>query len=168
MTERTEAGESLRRLVDQVVPADEFPSGSEAGGLDFLAGYLSERPDLRDRVEQLVTAADPTAHPDWNWFAELVNGGYYADPANGGNRGGASWRMVDWAPEPAGGWSGSVPVPEATPVVVTADRLCSRYDAVVIGSGAGRRGVGLPARRVGSAGAGGGGRLLAVDRRAQS
>ena len=137
MTDRTDAAESLRRLVDLVVPADEFPSGSEAGGLDFLAGYLAERSDLHDRVAQLVTAADPTAHPDWIWFAELVNGGYYADPANGGNRGGASWRMVDWAPEPSAGWSGSVPVPEATPVVVTPGRLATRYDAVVIGSGPG-------------------------------
>ena len=80
---------------------------------------------------------EPTAHPDWDWFAELVNAGYYADPANGGNRDASSWRMVDWAPEPAAGWSVAVPVSEATPVVVTADLLSSRYDAVVIGSGPG-------------------------------
>ena len=30
-----------------------------------------------------------------------------------------------------------MPVPEATPVVVTPDRLSTRYDAVVIGSGPG-------------------------------
>ena len=62
-----------------MVPADEFLSGSEAGGLDFLAGYLTERSDLRDRVERLVTAPDPTAHPDWDWFAELVGGGILVD-----------------------------------------------------------------------------------------
>ena len=136
MTDRTDA-EGLRTLVDLVVPADEFPSAGEAGGLDFLTGYLTERPDLRPRVEHLMGAPDPTAHPDWDWFAELVNGGYYADPANGGNRDGMSWRMVDWAPEPAGGWSRTVPVPEAQPTVVTPDRLSTRYDAVVIGSGPG-------------------------------
>ena len=45
--------------------------------------------------------------------------------------------MVDWAPEPAEGWSRAVPVPEVPPVVVTPDRLSTRYDAVVIGSGPG-------------------------------
>ena len=137
MTDRTDAAETLRRLVDLVVPADEFPSAGDAGGLDFLAGYLTERPDLRPRLEQLTAVPDPTAHPDWDWFAALVNAGYYADPANGGNRSGESWRMVGWAPEPAAGWSRPVPAPEATPVVVTPDRLSARYDAVVIGSGPG-------------------------------
>ena len=109
MTDRTDAAETLRRLIDLVVPADEFPSAGAAGGLDFHAGYLIERPELRPRLERLTAVPEPTAHPDWDWFAALVNGGYYADPANGGNRGGASWRMIDWAPEPAAGWSRPVP-----------------------------------------------------------
>ncbi|HEY5978348.1 MAG TPA: GMC family oxidoreductase [Microlunatus sp.] len=137
MSERTDATAPLGRLVDLVVPADEFAPASEAGGLDFLSGYLAERPDLRPRLEGLLAAVDPTRHADWEWFAELVNGGYYADPANGGNRGGASWRMIDWAPEPAAGWSVPVPVPEAVPALVSPDRLSTRYDAVVIGSGPG-------------------------------
>ena len=137
MTDRTSSPMLLRPLIDLVVPADEYASASDAGGLDFLTGYLAERPDLRPRLEGLLAAAEPTEHPDWVWFAELVNGGFYADPTNGGNRDGVSWRMVDWAPEPAGGWSRSVPVPEAAPCVVTPDRLSARYDAVVIGSGPG-------------------------------
>ena len=94
MRERTGDGEDLRRLIDLVVPADAFPSAAEAGGLGFLDGYLSERPDLRPRLDVLLRADDPTTHPEWHWFAGLVNGGFYADPANGGNRGGES-----------GGWS---------------------------------------------------------------
>lgn len=137
MRERTGDGEDLRRLIDLVVPADAFPSAAEAGGLGFLDGYLSERPDLRPRLDVLLRADDPTTHPEWHWFAGLVNGGFYADPANGGNAEAVSWRMVDWAPEPAGGWSRPVPVPEAAPRVVTPDRLAPAYDAVVIGSGAG-------------------------------
>jgi choline dehydrogenase-like flavoprotein len=127
----------LRALVDLVVPADEFPSAGEAGGLDFLERYLGERPDLRPRLAGLLESAQPTAEPDWDWFAELVSGGFYADPANGGNRDRVSWRMVGWAPEPAAGWSGPVPVPEVPPVTVSPDRLAVRYDAVVIGSGPG-------------------------------
>ncbi|HYI55768.1 MAG TPA: GMC oxidoreductase [Microlunatus sp.] len=137
MVDRTDAAETLGRLVDLVVPADEFPSAGEAGALDFLDRYLRERADLRPRLAGLLAAADPTTHPDWDWFAGLVNGGYYADPANGGNRGRVSWRMVGWAPEPADGWSRAVPVPEVPPVEITPDRLSSRYDAVVIGSGPG-------------------------------
>ena len=56
MTDRTEAAETLRRLVDLVVPADEFPSAGEAGGLDFVAGYLGERPDLQPRLDGLLGA----------------------------------------------------------------------------------------------------------------
>lgn len=127
----------LRTLIDLVVPADELPSASEAGGTDFLAGYLAERPDLVARLDALLASADPTAAADWPWFAALVSGGFYADPANGGNRDRVSWRMTGWAPEPDGGWSREVPVPEIPPTLVTPDRLATRYDAVVVGSGPG-------------------------------
>ena len=127
----------LRTLVDLVVPADEFPSAGEAGGLDFLQRYLGERPDLWPRLTALLESAQPTAEPAWGWFAELVSAGFYADPANGANRDRMSWRMVGWAPEPAEGWSGPVPVPDVPPVTVSPDRLAIRYDAVVIGSGPG-------------------------------
>ncbi len=85
MTERAQRSGDLRTLIDLVVPADEFASAGEAGGPDFLQRYLAERPDLRARLDGLLAAADPTTHPDWDWFAGLVNGGFYADPANGGN-----------------------------------------------------------------------------------
>jgi len=132
-----DAVDRLRTLLDLVIPADDWPSASGAGGEAFLERYLEERPDLRPRVADLVNSADPVREPAWPWFAELVSAGFYADPGNGGNRDRASWRMIGWAPEPEGGWSGPVPVPEPPPVVVDPDRLSARYDAVVIGSGPG-------------------------------
>nr|WP_269329141.1 GMC family oxidoreductase [Kineosporia babensis] len=45
--------------------------------------------------------------------------------------------MVDWQPEPLGGWPEKVPAEEAAPAIVHPRDLESRYDAIVIGSGAG-------------------------------
>ncbi|MDT0317818.1 GMC family oxidoreductase [Streptomyces millisiae] len=125
----------LVSLMDEVVPADDFPSASQAGGLAFLTSVLAERPDWRGRVTDVVRHGQASEH--WDWFAELVAGGYYADEGNGGNAGAASWAMVDWRPEPAGGWGVAVPVPEAAPATVHPRDLADRYDAIVVGSGAG-------------------------------
>jgi len=150
----------LRALLDAIVPADDFPSASEAGGLDFLVSVLAEREDWIPRTAGLLAAvdaasqarfaasftalslsdrekllADFVADAEFGWFARLVNGGYYADPKNGGNRDARSWEMVDWRPDPAGGWP-HLPSRPAHPFV-TPETLLDRYDAVVIGSGAG-------------------------------
>ncbi|MCU1526869.1 MAG: oxidoreductase [Frondihabitans sp.] len=130
----------LTDLVDLVIPPDDFPSASESGALDFLSRMLDERPEWTARLAALLDAADATdvaAHPDWPWFAQLVSAGFYADPGNGGNAGAASWRMIDWRPGPAGGWPVDVPVAEAPRTVVQPSELRPRYDAIVIGSGAG-------------------------------
>ncbi|MFZ7089296.1 GMC oxidoreductase [Curtobacterium sp. RRHDQ10] len=159
----------LRSLMDRVVPADEHPSASEAGGLDFLARVLTDRPDWLERVRRVLEAdqpdpaaptqdevttptpaeaAEPTqdrpagpapARPetDRDWFTGIVAAGYYADERNGGNRGERSWDMVGWRPGPPDGWSVPVPVPTARPVVTHPADLAPRYDAIVIGSGAG-------------------------------
>jgi choline dehydrogenase-like flavoprotein len=129
----------LRTRVDDVVPADDLPSASEAGdgpdGLGFLDRVLADRPDWLPRVEDVVERGRDS--PDWAWFAELVSAGYYADPANGGNTDAVSWRMVDWSPAPPNGWGASLPVRTADPVVVRPPDVRTRYDAIVIGSGAG-------------------------------
>lgn len=127
----------LSILVDLVIPADDFPSASQAGAVEFLRRYLRERPDLRPRVAALVSSEDPTESTDWSWFAALVSAGYYGDPGNGGNADAASWRMIGWSPEPADGWSRPVPVPEPAPRTVTPAELRQRYDVVVVGSGPG-------------------------------
>lgn len=125
----------LDELIDAVVPSDDFPSGAEAGGREFLRRVLAERPEWVARVEGVLAEGEASA--DWDWFAELVSGGYYADPDNGGNDGGRSWQMVGWSPDPIGGWSTAVPVAEAPKTVVHPRDLDDRYDAIVIGSGAG-------------------------------
>ena len=136
----------LCALVDLVVPADDFPSASQAGGLEFLDRYLGDRPDLCARLLGLVrrVASSPAGltdelagSEDWRWFAGLVNAGYYGDPGNGGNAGAASWRMVGWSPEPAQGWSRTLPTPEPVPATIQPGQLEARYDTIVIGSGPG-------------------------------
>jgi hypothetical protein len=118
--------ERLRVAIDAVVPADDFPSASEAGGLRFWSLITgSERPDWTDRVIAVLALLDRRSgalfarldvdagsavldglveDPDFVWFAQLVNAGFYADPGNGGNDDAVSWRMLGWSPAPAGGW----------------------------------------------------------------
>jgi choline dehydrogenase-like flavoprotein len=108
----------------------------ELGIGDFACAAESERMRVLDALAE---------DPDYPWFATLVQHGYYADPGNGGNAGAASWRMLGWSPDPPGGWPASVHADEGvrTPEVldrsalVRPDQLEDRYDAIVIGSGAG-------------------------------
>jgi len=111
----------LRERVDEVVP------GSSAAGVDFLRSLLPERPEWAARFRDVAERGSEST--DWDWFAELVAGGHWADPA--------SWPAVDWQPEPLDGWPVPVPVPTDRPVTVHPSELAPRYDAVVIGSGAG-------------------------------
>jgi choline dehydrogenase-like flavoprotein len=141
----------LRVAVDLVVPADVTPSASTVGVVDFWSGVLStERPEWRPIVDRALAALDGAAggpigeapperqqdaldalsdDPDYRWFATTVNNAYYASPA--------SWPPLGWHPEPAGGWPAvMVPELERSPVI-RRDQLQPRYDAVVVGSGAG-------------------------------
>jgi choline dehydrogenase-like flavoprotein len=152
---------ALRSLLEGIVPADDFPSASEAGGLDFLASILDERADWVPRAGAVLEAVavasqarfgrsfkelrepDRTAlldallpDADYGWFVRLVNGGYYADPQNGGNRAARSWDMVGWRADPPGGWPDLPPRPDRR-VFSTPETLLERYDAIVVGSGAG-------------------------------
>ena len=128
-------GARLLFLADEVVPADASPSAVEAGALEFLRRTLHDRPDWTARVASVVELGAASA--EWDWFAGIVSAGYYADAGNGGNDGERSWEMVDWQPGPPGGWSVPVPVSTAQPVVTHPSALAARYDAIVIGSGAG-------------------------------
>jgi hypothetical protein len=118
--------ERLLVAIDAVVPADDFPSAAEAGGLRFWSRVTStERPEWADRVIAVLDLLDRRSggrfadldhdarqavldglvdDPDYVWFAQLVNAGFYADPGNGGNDDAVSWRMLGWSPAPAGGW----------------------------------------------------------------
>lgn len=128
----------LIALVDEVVPRDDFPSAADAGALVFLRQVVAERLEWLDRLVDLAaTHPDASSSEHWAWFAELVAGGYYADPTNGGNDDAESWRMVNWRPDPPQGWSTPLPVAEARPFTIQPADVAARYDAIVIGSGAG-------------------------------
>ena len=151
--------ERLLVAIDAVVPADDFPSASQAGGARLLSRLAeSERPEWADRIIAVLdlldsrsggrfAALDASARedvldglvddPEYRWFAHLVSAGFYADPANGGNDEAVSWRMVGWDPAPAAGWpTEDVWVPDRG-AVIGPDQVAEHYDAVVVGSGAG-------------------------------
>jgi choline dehydrogenase-like flavoprotein len=154
----TDSRETIRAIVDAIVPGDDFPSASDAGGLDFLESAIGERPGWGERLERVIgrieaASSGPFAQlsdtdrcrtldalatdEDYAWLAALVNAGYYADAGSGGNRGHRSWRMVGWSRAPHGGWP---PADEHLPpesAIVQPSRIRPRYDAIVIGSGAG-------------------------------
>jgi len=151
--------ERLLVAIDAVVPADDFPSASQAGGVRFLSALTeSERPEWADRIIAVLDLLDSRSggrfaaldvgareavldsvadDPEYRWFAHLVSAGFYADPANGGNDEAVSWRMLGWGPAPAAGWpTEDVWAPDRS-AVIRPDQAAARYDAVVVGSGAG-------------------------------
>ncbi|MEV5072731.1 GMC family oxidoreductase [Microbacterium sp. LMI12-1-1.1] len=123
--------ERLASLLNEFIPADDFPSALDAGAIDFLESALAERPEWRVHVEGAL-AGEAT---DLEWLSNLVQIGYYADPSQGGNREAVSWRMVGWKPGPPG-WPPAEREALLPPTRRLAD-LADSYDAVVIGSGAG-------------------------------
>ncbi|MFK7696766.1 gluconate 2-dehydrogenase subunit 3 family protein [Paenibacillus sp. HJGM_3] len=72
------------------------------------------------------------------FFATLLNlvvEGYYGSPGAGGNRDGKSWTMIGFRPGTVSGLD--EPVPEAELPQLNLDQLRDRYDAIVVGAGAG-------------------------------
>ncbi|WP_150307295.1 GMC family oxidoreductase [Planctomonas psychrotolerans] len=163
-TLRGTADTSLLPLVlDAIVPADEYPSSSASGGVSFLGTVLErDRPEWIDRLDAVLAdidrratdrieggfaALDPDGRlavldeladdPEYRWLARLVTDGYYADPGNGGNRDAVSWSAVGWSPHGAGRLPDVPREYRAPDHVLTPQRVGARYDAVVIGSGAG-------------------------------
>jgi choline dehydrogenase-like flavoprotein len=143
--------ERMQSAVDAIVPADGFPSASQAGSLAFWEAMLAgERPQWRHRLAAVLDLLDVAAggsfpaldqdrqqfvlervaaDPDYVWFASMTNYAFYAEPR--------AWSMLGWSPDPAGGWPGvDVPPLDRSPVI-RRDQLLPRYDAIVIGSGAG-------------------------------
>ena len=113
---------TLGALCDQIIPADDYPSASQAGVLDYIdrqlvRAYRRHRDAYRDGLEaarQLARqrfSADPEALPghrllQWavalekqqHEFFEMVRDhtfeGYYGSPRHGGNRDAVSWKML--------------------------------------------------------------------------
>ncbi|MFC5449345.1 GMC family oxidoreductase [Paenibacillus aestuarii] len=67
----------------------------------------------------------------------LVVEGYYGSPGAGGNPEGKSWDMVGFRPGPVPGSGQEEPVLESDLPQMNLDQLKDRYDAIVIGAGAG-------------------------------
>jgi gluconate 2-dehydrogenase gamma chain len=119
---------TLAVLCDQIVPPDEFPGATQAGVLTYidrqLARHYSAHQDAyRDGIAQTDTMCRgqfghslPDASPAQQFeiaaalekhnpaFFELVRKhtleGFYGSPRHGGNRDGASWRMLGLAEPP--------------------------------------------------------------------
>jgi len=120
----------LEAAVNRLIPADDFPSGWEAGGEGYFALLLTREPQFLPLYRQGLDALDAEAHAHaGQGFAEMgpdaqdallgqVETGtvktewpldpiaffqclvtqtmesFYADPGNGGNKNGVSWRMI--------------------------------------------------------------------------
>lgn len=121
--------ETLTALCDQIVPADDFPSASQAGVLHYIdrqlvrhysrhqAAYrdgLAEAESLsRQRFGQSLAQLAPTQQCEVaqslerdsaDFFTLLRNHtfeGYYGSPRHGGNRDAQSWRMLGLSEPPA-------------------------------------------------------------------
>ncbi|MGD0786462.1 MAG: gluconate 2-dehydrogenase subunit 3 family protein [Terracidiphilus sp.] len=118
---------ALAAICDQIVPADDFPSASQAGVLSFIdrqlvrhfrrhreayrSGLEEAQAISRERCGQDLALLPPQqqleivselSRQDREFF-ELVRGhtleGYYGSPRHGGNRDAVSWRMLG-LPEP--------------------------------------------------------------------
>lgn len=132
---------TLVAAMDRIVPADDYPSASQANVGVFIERLIAT--DLRHRAAELaslldaIDAAARTAHRlafailsadqqdqlltsiessgesrvrrGFGWLVEMVNEGYYADPANGGNKDAVSWRMVGYDPK-VPGYDGGIAV----------------------------------------------------------
>ncbi|MCM3629721.1 gluconate 2-dehydrogenase subunit 3 family protein [Paenibacillus glycanilyticus] len=101
---------------------------------------FSDLPD--NEQDQLLEEAESDAFRNWPvssklFFDTLLNltaDGYYGTPEAGGNREGQSWKMIGFRP---GIVTGTAPAPEADLPQKSLEQLRDRYDAVVIGAGAG-------------------------------
>ena len=117
-----ESAETLKAICDQIIPADDFPSASEAGVLDYIDRQLVrhyrrhqktylEGLEQADRIsrkcfgcalerasaEQQLAVVSAIEKENAAFF-EMVRRhtfeGFYGSPRHGGNRDSVSWSMV--------------------------------------------------------------------------
>ena len=113
---------TLTAICDQIIPADDFPSASQAGVLNYIDKQITRHYRLHQRAYrkgleradqvsqqhfgkpmataspaeqlQVVTSLEQSDKP----FFELVRShtfeGYYGTPRHGGNRNAVSWHML--------------------------------------------------------------------------
>lgn len=109
----------LTAAIDRIVPADDWPSASQAGVVEFLRRLIAAE-GLHGTYARGLDDIEKTAHrcfadsfthlpgdrqdevlarceSEGTFFALFANQtieGYYANPENGGNREGIAWEMV--------------------------------------------------------------------------
>ena len=123
--------QTLRAAVDRIIPADDYPSGWEAGVGDFLALLLVREPKYLPVYQSGLDALEAESRLQGQPFADMtaatqdallsrleegevqaywpfeqatffrllvqqVMEGFYADPGNGGNKGGVAWDMIGY------------------------------------------------------------------------
>ena len=126
-----EQARTLASICDQIVPADEFPSASQAGVLDYIARqlmrhYRKHRHAYRHGLEDVETASRKRFGAELASLSQLQQfeivsdlerqnpsffnlvrshtlEGYYGSPRHGGNRDAVSWRMLGVAEPPIRG-----------------------------------------------------------------
>ncbi len=121
--------ERLRVAIDAIVPGGSMVRTERVDAvldlLDERAGGRFASLDAAGRERVLDGLLD---NAEYLWFADTVNARFYADPV--------SWPSVGWGP-----WPGAAPEHEidepARRAVIRPGALRERYDAVVVGSGAG-------------------------------
>jgi gluconate 2-dehydrogenase gamma chain len=113
---------TLTALCDQIIPADGFPSASQAGVLDYIdrqlvRNYERHEQAYRDGLRQaeamsrsrfgadldalsgpqqleIVTSLEQQNRSFFNLVRDHTMQGYYGSPRHGGNRDAVSWRML--------------------------------------------------------------------------
>jgi gluconate 2-dehydrogenase gamma chain len=123
--------QTLAAISDQIIPADEFPSASQAGVLTYIdrqlaRHYRRHRDTYRDGLAQAhamskerygrdIAALSSTQQAELvsaiehqnRKFFDLVRNhtleGYYGAPRHGGNRDAVSWKMLGLAEPPVRG-----------------------------------------------------------------
>ena len=122
---------TLRAICDQIIPADDFPSASQAGVLTYIDRQLThhyrrhqqtyltglKQADLLSRSRFGMDLAAASAEQQFEIasaleqqnkpFFELVRNhtmqGYYGSPRHGGNRDAVSWHMLGLEEPPVRG-----------------------------------------------------------------
>ena len=113
---------TLAAICDQIIPADDYPSASQAGVLSFIdlqlmGHYRRHQKTYRDGLKQadvmsrsrfgvdlaaasaqqqfeIVTAIEKDNKPFFDLVRAHTMQGYYGTPRHGGNRDAVSWRML--------------------------------------------------------------------------
>ncbi len=136
--ERHASGDSgtWTTIIEPGLQSLDAEANARHNGLTFAELSAEEQDRLLHDVQHGQVRDWPvSAKRFFDTLLSLVIEGYYGSPEAGGNLGGTSWEMIGFRPGPLPGQS--APVEETELQQRSIDQLRDRYDAVVIGAGAG-------------------------------